>query len=87
MVATAPRLQSSDPTILIQAAAAGVGIGQIPLILVGEKLAAGELTPVLRDWSLPAVDINLIRARGMEMTPRVRAFAAYLHERLGEILP
>jgi DNA-binding transcriptional LysR family regulator len=87
VVATAPRLQSSDPTILIQAAAAGVGIGQIPLILVGEKLAAGELTPVLRDWSLPAVDINLIRARGMEMTPRVRAFAAYLHERLGEILP
>ncbi len=87
VVATAPRLLSSDPSILIQAAAAGVGIGQIPLILAGDLLARGELAPVLRDWVLPSVDINLISARGVEMTPRVRAFAAYLRERLGEILP
>ncbi len=46
-------LQINDGSSLVTAAAAGAGILRVPLALVREELASGELVPVLADVQLP----------------------------------
>ena len=80
-----PRLLSSDPAVVVRAALAGVGIGQIPLILVRDHIAQGELVNVLEEWSLPSSDIYLLFPNYAARAPRVEALIAYLTEHLGQV--
>ena len=78
MVSARPRLMSSDPAVILQAVAAGSGIGQVPVILAQDALERGTLVSVLPEWSLPAADISLIYPRARVLAPRVRALVDYL---------
>lgn len=78
IVSARPRLMSSDPAVILQAVTAGIGIGQVPVILAHEALARGSLVPVLREWSLPTADISLIYPKARVLAPRVRALVDYL---------
>jgi DNA-binding transcriptional LysR family regulator len=57
---------------------AGIGIGQVPVILGHEALERGSLVSVLREWSLPTADISLIYPKARVLAPRVRALVDYL---------
>jgi DNA-binding transcriptional LysR family regulator len=78
LITASPRLLSSDPAVVVQAALAGAGIGQAPRILVQSILDSGLLVPVLRDWASPAADISLLFASHRPLPSRVRVFIDYL---------
>lgn len=82
LVDATPKLLSSDPAVILRASQAGVGIGQIPLILARSELADGALAPVLPEWTMPEENIFLIHPAGRKPPPRVRAFAEFVGERL-----
>jgi DNA-binding transcriptional LysR family regulator len=77
-VSVRPRLMSSDPAVILQAVAAGSGIGEVPVILAHEALERGTLVSVLPGWSLPTSDISLIYSKARVLAPRVRALVDYL---------
>jgi DNA-binding transcriptional LysR family regulator len=83
-VAVAPRMICSDPLVVIQAVVAGVGVGLIPLILAGERLRRGELSPVLSEWAMPGGEVHLVHGRGGDLPPRVAALIDHLVEALSE---
>ena len=64
---------SSDPSVILQAVTAGIGIGQVPVILAHEGLERGSLVTVLREWSLPVAVISLIYPKARVLAPRVTA--------------
>ena len=76
------RLQSSDPSIILQATLAGAGVGQIPLMLGGGLIAQGQLVPVLPAWRQPVATVGLVFPSSRALAPRVRALVDYLAERL-----
>ena len=82
-VVTAPaKLLSSDPAVILQATLAGVGIGQIPLILAKDLLRDGALVRLLPEWTMPEADISLIFPGGRPLPPRTRAFVDFLCDAL-----
>ncbi len=75
-----PKLLSSDPAVILRSTLAGVGIGQIPMIIAKAEIQRGALIPVLSEWTMPEADISLIHAAGP--LPRVRALADFIHDRI-----
>lgn len=69
-----PRLKASNVFAVRDAAASGLGIAQIPLIVAVPALASGQLVPVLANWQLPSVPVNAVFASARYLTPKVRAF-------------
>lgn len=60
------------------AAVAGVGIAQTLEMLVAPELDAGKLKPVLTDWNLESVDIQLFIPQDRTKRAAVRAVADFL---------
>jgi DNA-binding transcriptional LysR family regulator len=56
------------------AAARGLGIAQLPLIVAAPAVEAGLLRPLLTEWSPPAVPIHAVFASARYLTPKVRGF-------------
>ena len=46
-----PRLITTDMLALREAAMAGIGVVQLPILMVKDQLASGELIRVLEAWS------------------------------------
>jgi len=51
-----------------------LGIGQLPLLIAAEGVAAGRLVPVLADWRPPAVPVHAVYPSNRYLSPKVRAF-------------
>jgi len=62
----------SDGEAIVDAAAAGLGLCQMPASLVRDRLSAGTLEAVLRDVSTVPVEIHAVRHREAVPGPRVR---------------
>ena len=62
----------------------GLGIAVLPLWLVGQDVAAGDLVPILEDFpQLPdGTPINAIYPHKNLLAPKVRVFLDYLTEHL-----
>lgn len=69
-----PRLRANNVFAVRDAAAAGLGIAQMPLVVAEPLLAQGGLVPVLDDWSLPTVPVHAVFASPRYLTPKVRSF-------------
>lgn len=78
-------LQVNDGGSLVTAAAAGAGILRIPLPLVREELARGELVPVLEHVQLPQgpASYAVYPARDF-LAMKTAAFVDFLQERMGK---
>lgn len=61
----------------------GAGIGIISGYICQPAFASGQLVPLFPDWSIPAVDVNVVFASKRELSPNVRAFVDFMKERLG----
>lgn len=76
-----PLLESNDGQVLRHAALAGMGILVQPKYIVYDDLLAGTLVPVLDDWELPRLTINIAFQTRTHMPAKDRVFIEALVER------
>ncbi len=75
----------TDTEALLKAALDGVGIVHLASWLVGDKIATGELVPVLTEFeSTPKKDINAVRLPGRSHNLRAKLFISHLKQEFGE---
>ncbi len=75
-----PRMVTTDMLALREAAMAGVGVVQLPLLMVRDQLASGELEVVLDEWQPRREAIHAVFASRRGLLPSVRALVDYLSE-------
>ncbi|RZL54814.1 MAG: LysR family transcriptional regulator [Variovorax sp.] len=64
--------QLSDGEAMVDAAVAGLGLVQLPISLLREKLAAGSLVPVLSDYADAGVEVHAVWPHRGQLSPRLR---------------
>ena len=72
-VAHRPRLVTRSMTALREAALAGVGVVQLPSMMVGEAIAAGQLMHVVPGWAPRRQIVHAVFASRRGLLPAVRA--------------
>lgn len=80
-----PRLRANNVFAVRDAAAEGLGIAQVPLVVARSLQAQGRLVPVLADWTLPSVPVHAVFASARYLTPKVRAFIDLAVEAMLEV--
>ncbi|QPF72196.1 LysR family transcriptional regulator [Roseateles sp. DAIF2] len=80
-----PRYVTRAMLALRDAAVAGVGIVQLPRMLMLEQFERGELVPVLPDWSPRREIIHAVFASRRGQLPAVRALLDFLAERFAAL--
>lgn len=73
-------LESNDGQILRAAALDGMGILVQPTYILYEDMVAGRLVPVLDDWELPRLTINLAYPSRKHLSAKVRTFIDFMAE-------
>ncbi|MGJ5072238.1 LysR substrate-binding domain-containing protein [Bradyrhizobium oligotrophicum] len=74
----APTLDSNDGQVIRGAALAGLGILIQPLYIVQGDILAGRLVPVLLDWELPLLTMNIAYQNRVRLPAKIRVFADFL---------
>lgn len=75
-----PRLITTDMLALREAAVAGVGLVQLPVLMVKDQLAAGELVALLEGWEPRREVIHAVFPSRRGLLPSVRALVDFLTE-------
>ena len=75
-----PRYVTRAMLALKAAAVAGVGIVQLPRMMVGDEIAQGELVPVLSGWAPRREIIHVVFASRRGQLPAVRLLIDYLKD-------
>jgi DNA-binding transcriptional LysR family regulator len=73
-------LESNDGQVLRAAALDGLGILVQPTYIVYEDIVAGRLVPVLDEWDLPRLTINLAYPSRKHLSAKVRTFIDFMAE-------
>lgn len=73
-------LESNDGQILRTAALDGLGILIQPTYILYEDIVAGRLVPVLDEWDLPRLTINLAYPSRKHLSAKVRTFIDFMVE-------
>lgn len=81
----APRLITRGMFALRAAAVAGVGIVQLPIMMVCDELARGELVRLLPDWAPRREIIHAVFPTRRGLLPSVRALLDFLADRFREL--
>ncbi|GAB1576843.1 LysR family transcriptional regulator [Bordetella petrii] len=80
-----PRLVTRGMLALRAAAVAGVGIVQLPTMLLREQFERGELVTVLPDWAPRREIVHAVFASRRGQLPAVRALIDFLAERFAAL--
>ncbi|MCH8493550.1 MAG: LysR family transcriptional regulator [Idiomarina sp.] len=80
-----PRYTTTDMLALKQAALKGVGVVQLPALMLLDELASGELVSLLDGWRPRTEVIHLVFPSRRGMLPSVRALIDYLATRYEQI--
>jgi DNA-binding transcriptional LysR family regulator len=75
-------LDSNEGQVICAAGRAGHGIVLQPLYIIYEDIVAGRLIPVLEDWHLPPLTINLAYQSRRHQPAKIRVFTEFLVERV-----
>lgn len=73
-----PRFITGDQIALRRAAVAGVGVVQLPTLMVCDELAAGSLVRLLNDWQPSREIIHVVYPSRSGLLPAVRALIDHL---------
>lgn len=73
-------LDASDGQILRVAALDGMGVLVQPSYIVYEDIVAGRLVPVLDEWDLPRLTVNLAYPSRKHLSAKVRTFIDFMAE-------
>jgi DNA-binding transcriptional LysR family regulator len=76
----AGRLRVNNSFAVRDAVVQGLGIGQLPLAVVGQAIAERKLEPVLSEWQPPRVPVHAVFPGLRYLTPKVRAFIDHAAE-------
>lgn len=71
-------VESNDGQILRASALAGLGIIVQPAYIVHDDIASGALVPVLDDWDLPRLTINIAFQSRKHLSAKVRSFVDFM---------
>ena len=77
-----PRLITRDMAALRAAAVAGVGVVQLPTMMVRDPLASGELVRVVPGWAPRREIVHVVFASRRGLLPSVRSLLDFLAERV-----
>ena len=80
-----PRLITTDMLALKSAALAGVGVVQLPVLMLTDELAKGTLVPVSPDWKPQREVIHIVFPSRRGMLPAVRSLIDFIAEQYEEI--
>ncbi|HMN45415.1 MAG TPA: LysR family transcriptional regulator [Povalibacter sp.] len=80
-----PRLVTDDMLTLRNAALAGTGIAQLPLLMVSDDIRAGTLLHVLPSWAPRRHIVHAVYASKRGLRPSVRALLDHLGERFAQL--
>ena len=75
-------LDSNDGQIIRQAALGGLGILIQPLYIVHADIAAGRLVPVMSDWDLPRLTMNIAYQNRARLPAKIRVFSDFLADHI-----
>jgi DNA-binding transcriptional LysR family regulator len=75
-------LDSNEGQVICAAGYAGMGIVTQPLYIIYDDIVAGRLVPVLEDWQLPRLTINLAYQSRRYQPAKIRVFTQALIERV-----
>ncbi|RYX89045.1 MAG: LysR family transcriptional regulator [Comamonadaceae bacterium] len=78
-------LESNDGQILRAAALDGLGILVQPTYIVYDDMVAGRLVPLLDDWDLPQLTINLAYPSRKHLSAKVRTFIDFMAEHFAKM--
>lgn len=78
-------LDSNEGQVICAAGLAGHGIVIQPLYIIYEDIVAGRLVPVLTDWALPSLTINLAYQSRRLQPAKIRVFTDFLIDRFEEL--
>lgn len=78
-------LESNDGQILRAAALDGMGILVQPTYILYDDMVAGRLVPVLDDWDLPRLTINLAYPSRKHLSAKVRTFIDFMAEHFAKM--
>lgn len=73
-------LESNDGQVLRAAALDGLGILVQPSYIVYDDIVAGRLVPMLEDWDLPRLQINMAYPSRKHLSAKVRSFIDFMVE-------
>jgi DNA-binding transcriptional LysR family regulator len=82
-----PRLSSSSPSIVREAAADGVGVATLPEWSCGELLENGGLVRILPEWTRRQGVVHMVFTSRRGLLPGVRAVLDFLGEALNPSSP
>ncbi|MGU7782765.1 LysR family transcriptional regulator [Burkholderia sp. PU8-34] len=80
-----PRFVTDDMTALREAAVAGAGIVQLPIMMMTDALRRGELVRVLPEWSPKSGIIHAVFPSRRGLLPSVRALIDFLADSFARI--
>ncbi|MDZ5727625.1 LysR family transcriptional regulator [Enterobacter asburiae] len=75
-----PRLITTDMLALREASMAGIGVVQLPILMVKDQLASGELVRVLNAWEPRREVIHAVYPSRRGLLPSVRTLVDFLTE-------
>ncbi len=84
-VAVKGLLESNDGQVLRAAALDGMGILVQPTYILYDDIVAGRLVPVLDEWDLPRLTINLAYPSRKHLSAKVRTFIDFIAEHFGKM--
>lgn len=73
-----PVFQTNNGEMVRAAAMDGKGIAMMPVFMIDEELRDGRLVPILTDFFLPEIPVNLIYPSRRHMTAALRAFMEFM---------
>lgn len=74
-------LDANEGQVIRAAALAGLGILIQPLYIIHGDIVAGKLVPVLADWQLPTLAVNIAYQSRRHQPAKIRVFTEFLIER------
>ena len=87
IVQVSGNLEANNAEALHAVVAKGLGIGLLPLWLVGQDLCSGRLVEVLSDYEAPDSAVHAVYPPGRHLSPKVRSFVDFMVERFRGGLP
>lgn len=74
-------LQANEGQVICAAGLAGDGVLIQPMYIIYEDIVAGRLVPLLTDWQLPHLTINIAYQSRRHQPAKIRVFTQYLVDR------
>ncbi|TCK32583.1 LysR family transcriptional regulator [Paraburkholderia sp. BL8N3] len=81
-ITIASALDSNEGQVIVAAGRAGLGIVVQPLYIIHDDIVSGRLIPVLDEWQLPRLTINLAYQSRRFQPAKIRVFTDFLVERV-----